>query len=675
MKSLHLIVFFSISFIHQSSLAQFAGKNNDSTYTEKRTEVSMNEKRVDSLKRLISHAPDDTLKVMRLLMLSDELGHDVVNATTDFAERAKSLAEKLQYKRGLAYACMAIGGIYQKRKDYTTAIAYYLQAIDAAKADDNISKKGFYSTLLNLYFYLGDYPNAMETVTRELAGYEKRKDKPGIAHCNNLLGYIYFKQENFSESEKYYDRYINNTRELHDSTMLAHALGEVADVYTEEKKYGQSIGSLFTVIQIVDRGLASTGNSANYGTQGWLLQYKTKAMYRLSRNYKLMGNLTEALKYSLATLELITPIGTTDYDSASYLISAGDIYKELMDYEKAIHYLSLGFNVSKKIHHRENTRDAAEYLAQTYALQKRYDSAFFFYRLFTSLKDSIVNNETKMKIAGIQGQYDVAKKDKVIERQHQLRNILIGGFAFLLISLLFLYNRYQLRQKNKYQKELNRQQNELFNAIASAQDQERKRIAQDIHDSLGSILSAAKLKLSALKESQISLSNEHTEKYLTTLQLLDEASAELRSISHNIMPATLSKLGLIAALKNLSNTISSHSGLQINFTSHDFAERIPEQTEMSIYRIVLELINNIVKHAQATKVTVQLIKYPDYINLSVEDNGRGFDYRNALQEKKGIGLGNILSRVDYLKGKMNVDSVPGRGTTVIIDVPLENAEA
>jgi signal transduction histidine kinase len=243
----------------------------------------------------------------------------------------------------------------------------------------------------------------------------------------------------------------------------------------------------------------------------------------------------------------------------------------------------------------------------------------------------------------------------------------------LLITLIFLYNRYQLRQKNKYQKELNRQQNELFNAIAAAQDQERKRIAQDIHDSLGSILSAAKLKLSALKESQSSLSNEQTENYLTTLQLLDEAAAELRSISHNIMPATLSKLGLIAALKNLSNTISSHSGLQINFTSHDFAERIPEQTEMSIYRIVLELINNIVKHAQANKVTIQLIKYPDYINLSVEDNGRGFDYKNALLEKRGIGLGNILSRVDYLKGKMNVDSVPGRGTTVILDVPLNIA--
>ena len=666
MKSLHLIVFFSISFIHQSSLAQFAGKNNDSTHTEKRTGVVINEKRIDSLKQLIALTPDDTVKVLLLLELSAEEEIDIVNATTESAEKAKSLAEKLHYKSGLAYAFKAIGSIYQNRKDYTTAIAYYQQAIDVAETDDNISKAKFYPSLLNLYFYLGDYPNAMETVTRELAGYEKGKNKPGIAHCNNLLGYIYFKQENFGEAEKYYDQYLKNANELNDSIMIAHALGEVADVYMEEKKYDQSLSTLFRALQIFD----STSKSADLYNRGQTQQMQVKAFYRLGKIYKRKGDFAEALKYSLAAVDSSVKNHTNDYEKAGYYINAGDVYKKLKEYHKAISYLSFGFNLSVAIHHRENIRDAAEYLAQTYALEEKYDSAFFFYHLFTSLKDSIVNNETKMKIAGIQGQYDVAKKDKVIERQHQLRNILIGGFAFLLISLLFLYNRYQLRQKNKYQKELNRQQNELFNAIAAAQDQERKRIAQDIHDSLGSILSAAKLKLSVLKESQPLLSTEQTEDFLTTLQLLDEASAELRSISHNIMPATLSKLGLIAALKNLSNTISSHSGLQINFTSHDFAERIPEQTEMSIYRIVLELINNIVKHAQANKVTIQLIKYPDYINLSVEDNGRGFDYGSALQEKKGIGLGNILSRVDYLRAKMNVDSVTGRGTTVIIDVPL-----
>ena len=153
--------------------------------------------------------------------------------------------------------------------------------------------------------------------------------------------------------------------------------------------------------------------------------------------------------------------------------------------------------------------------------------------------------------------------------------------------------------------------------------------------------------------------------------MLDEASTELRNISHNIMPATLSKLGLEAALQNLIGKIAAHSNIQINFTTHGLENRIEEITEMSIYRIVLELINNIVKHAAAKKVTLQLIKYPTYINLVIEDNGVGFNFEKIMEEKKGIGMGNIFSRVDYLKGTIEIDSLPGKGTTVIIEIPYD----
>lgn len=278
-----------------------------------------------------------------------------------------------------------------------------------------------------------------------------------------------------------------------------------------------------------------------------------------------------------------------------------------------------------------------------------------------------------MKTAEIQNKYDVAKKDKEISRQQQIQNILISSFIFLLIVLFLLYNSYRLKQKNTYQKEHNQQQNELFNVIVRTQDQERKRIAQDIHDSLGSVLSAAKLKLSSLEESKQLLSSDQLEKYKDSLSLLDEASTELRNISHNIMPVTLSKLGIVAALQGLIDKLFSHNtGLQISFMAHAFETRIEESTEISIYRIILELINNIMKHAIADKVTIQLIKYPDYINVVIEDNGRGFNYEKALEEKKGIGLGNVLSRVEYLKGTINIDSSAGKGTTIIIDIPYQS---
>lgn len=318
-------------------------------------------------------------------------------------------------------------------------------------------------------------------------------------------------------------------------------------------------------------------------------------------------------------------------------------------------------------------RDACEQLALAYAQKKKFDSAYIYHTLFSRIKDSINNENNLYEILQQEANLKIQQQQQfqklAIEKQKLGRNIIIAVAIFSFIIIGFLYNRLQLRQKNRYQMQLNMQQNELFNSIAVIQDKERKRIAEDIHDSLGSLLSAAKLKLSSLKEEQTNSSNKESENWQVTFQLLDEASAELRNISHNIMPASLSKLGLVAALKNLISQMSSSSAIQMNFSAHDFKERINEATEMSIYRIVLELINNVVKHANATKTTVQLIKYPDYINISVEDNGKGFDFESEMVSKKGIGLDNILSRVNYLKGKLDIDTSPGRGTTVIIDIP------
>lgn len=362
-----------------------------------------------------------------------------------------------------------------------------------------------------------------------------------------------------------------------------------------------------------------------------------------------------------------------DYDEASYYINTGDIYNQLKLPDSAIIYLQKGLGIAALIIHREYMRDAYEQLAIAYSQKKDFQKAFTYQDLFTKLKDSITEESSQREIyqreAAMQLERQQRSQEIVLQRQRTWRNIIIGIAILLLLTGAFLYNRYRLKQKNRYQKELNRQQVELFNAIAATQEQERKRIAQDIHDSLGSVLSAAKLKLTEAKEINPELGTD--EKFLTGINLLDEASAELRSISHNIMPATLSKLGLVPALKNLSEKISSNKGLQVTFSAHEFDSRLDEQTEISIYRIILELINNAVKHAEASMATVQLVKYPDNINISVEDNGKGFDLTRVSQEKKGIGLGNIFSRVEYMKGSINIDTVTGRGTTVIIDIPLK----
>ncbi|WP_394346396.1 sensor histidine kinase [Dinghuibacter silviterrae] len=178
-------------------------------------------------------------------------------------------------------------------------------------------------------------------------------------------------------------------------------------------------------------------------------------------------------------------------------------------------------------------------------------------------------------------------------------------------------------------------------------------------------MSAAKLSLSRLDKTSFTPSQ--VQAYQTSLELLDQAAAELRNIARNIMPAGLSKIGLPAAVKGLLDTLGSGPGLSINFNTHGLEERLPEALEISLYRVILELINNVIKHARATRLTVQLIRHPTYINIVVEDDGIGLDPQPGAV--KGIGLNSIISRISYLKGTIDIDSKRGAGTTVLIDIP------
>lgn len=567
------------------------------------------------------------------------------------------------------YALGALAIIFYDKKEYVKSTLYWQQALDIATVNDFSDENlHMYRPALNNNFFLaGDYTNAMKISSDGLAKSEKIKDTNRIVHFNNVIGYIHMKQKNFIQADQYFSFQLQLSRAIKDTGTEAHALYNLADLAVAEQQYDKAILFLKKSIAVY----RSTTDSSLFT----LPEREAFISNKMAEAYKLKGDYQNALKFALVTVGIAIRKNKwfNDYDKASYYVNCGDIYNRLHVPDSAILFLRTGISIAQKIIHREHIRDASEQLAIAFAQKRMFDSAYWYLSLSSKLKDRIDNETNQQDILQREASLKIEQQQELqraaLEKQKMWRNIIIGFALFSVITLAFLVNRYRLRQENRYQQQLNRQQNELFNAIAVTQDQERKRIAEDIHDSLGSILSAAKLKLSALKESQLLMPEEQIEKYQATMQLLDEASAELRNISHNIMPATLSKLGIVAAFKNFANNISSHTGMQLSFSSHGFENRIAEQTEMTFYRIVLELINNIVKHAQATKVTVQLIKYPDYINLSVEDNGRGFDYENELQAKKGIGLANILSRVDYLKGKINVDAAPGRGTTVIIDIP------
>src|SRR5688572_25398006 len=154
--------------------------------------------------------------------------------------------------------------------------------------------------------------------------------------------------------------------------------------------------------------------------------------------------------------------------------------------------------------------------------------------------------------------------------------------------------------------------------------------------------------------------------YKKTLDLINNASDELRKVAHNMMPEVLMKVGLSEALKDFCNTINAGKLLHINLQTYGMEKRLSGPTEVMLYRIIQELVNNIIKHADATEALIQINRDEKRLSLTIEDNGKGFDTKEA-EEKRSMGMATVKSRVDYLNGKMTIDSRKGVGTTVMID--------
>ncbi|MCO6493675.1 MAG: sensor histidine kinase [Phaeodactylibacter sp.] len=261
----------------------------------------------------------------------------------------------------------------------------------------------------------------------------------------------------------------------------------------------------------------------------------------------------------------------------------------------------------------------------------------------------------------------------------QLFYTLSGIIALLLFSTGFALMIFRHRQRKAA---MDREIDDLLRsqeitatyARLERQDEERRRIAQDLHGGLGSMLSTAKLYFSAIDAKIDLMRLENREQYGKANQLLDEACEEIRRVAYDMQAGARKKFGLKAQLEDLAETISNSKQIKVELVTHRLSSRLDTQLEVNIYRIIRELAGNALKHAKASKLTIQLNRFDDIIHILVEDNGVGFK-ESAAMEKGGLGLSGILDRVDALNGKINIDSVIGRGTSVSIDLPCQLTEA
>jgi signal transduction histidine kinase len=219
-------------------------------------------------------------------------------------------------------------------------------------------------------------------------------------------------------------------------------------------------------------------------------------------------------------------------------------------------------------------------------------------------------------------------------------------------------------------KEIGAQRSTLMHAIIELQEEERRRIALDLHEGLAQTLSTVKMNLSACETSVCEVGEGQKSLFHTSVALLDTALRELSLISYNLMPNTLYTFGLVAALEDMFHMINRVSTIRLAFHTHEY-RRLNRQTEIILYRIIQELTNNAHRHSGASEINVQLIMHHKKLVIIVDDDGNGFEVESTLTgEQAGLGLKSAEARVKFLNGFISVDSQTGSGTVVSVEIPL-----
>ena len=382
----------------------------------------------------------------------------------------------------------------------------------------------------------------------------------------------------------------------------------------------------------------------------------------------------------------------------SVTVDIGLAYAEHLLYSKNYTEALYILNYVESLDIRKNNQTAK--LCSLAVIANR-NSGYYEKALDYSLKDNNIlqsthNNEAKKRIessinisqnreleADLKASEEVNKE---LEKKNDLSRfwIVFLGLAILASFLALYYISRFYTQKirvsdliSNQREEINKQrivklENNMkiqsLSSMVAGQEAERNRIANDLHDSLGGTLSALKLQFE-----NVVLKNSKTEasKFDNISVLIDGACSEVREIARNLKPASLENIGLEAAVRDLINKYNANTDVEISFNSYVEDIELDYETKLNMYRIIQELLNNVMKHAKATEVDVQLSKSSQELIINVEDNGEGF---NINWVKKGLGLDSMQSRVNVLKGDLNIDTAPGRGTSVIVHIPINKMQ-
>lgn len=542
---------------------------------------------------------------------------------------------------------------------------------------------GEYSTAAEAYRLIAEKDLAeIENLDKAIKNYieaqklfEKAGDSVRMYQTINDLGHLYSGSEYYLEAITMFEKVKSYATRTLDTLTQARMLQQIGEIYIARKQVSEASSYL------------EQASKLNLQLQDTLLSVINQlTITALTGHKKLFSDLPDSMQLELSKYDSIR------YESflPSIHLHVGMYNLRAKKYKLAEYYFHQGLRLSG--HDTFVKRELYRYLSECYEKMNDFPAALAVMKTYNNFNDSLNDASKSTSIQQMLINTKNIERETELQEMARDRNItelksrmskvvsygsLVAVIFMLIVSYIFIRSFQERLNANqiitKQNEELTQRKiNELetnlkietMSSMLTGQEVERERIARDLHDSLGGLLSTVKLHFDAIqvKNPEITAQKEYSKAYT----LLDAACAEVRTISNNMQPGALLKMGIVPAIKDLINRIESEDMPHIEFIHYGPLHDLPTGIILHIYRIVQELLYNCIKHAHAKEILIQLIRNEEDLEVMVEDDGQGYD---PAEVKKGMGTENVSARVNFLKGEISVYSVIGTGTTITITIP------
>lgn len=622
----------------------------------------------DSLERAIrTGVAKDTNLINALNRLSINYWYNDIDKAYNYTREALNEAKRRKFKRGLAVSNNLMGVVFDIKSEFDSALYYYQQSVIISKETNYlVILASAYNNIGMVHQNRGNYSESIKAYLDALRIFEKLNDEKGIGSTYNNLGLVYSNLKQNEQALLFQQKALKIRQKIKDNYGIGASLTNIGLIYSDmgddEKALDYYLKSLKIKEELDDKyGLGILLNNLALTYMDKKEYVKALEMYRKSANYHLEINDNNGLIFSLINISVV--------------------YIRMKDFEHAETIIDSARQLAIDVKSRSRLAKVYEAYAFLFGKSGNYYRGYTAYKVLDSLKDSIYSENMSRNAAEMRELYETDKKEGkilLLQKENEIKNLeisqqkirnrnqLLAAVILLLLSisgiaLWYIRTKYRLKVKGEQEKRLI--QKEAYTAVVNAEEVERKRIAMELHDGLGQLLSAARLNVSVLED----VANEDDKQVVENAELLiDQAITDLRNISHNLMPSALIRLGLIPALNDMAAKINSSKQINMMVSAEGISQRLPESFEIALYRVVQEAVNNILKHAGATVIQVNLAKEDDILKLEISDNGKGMP-ENAEKNSKGIGWEDIRSRVSLFNGNMKLYSDPDIGTRININ--------